>query len=80
MTSIRAEDIEEVTNTIQSIIEDYVDCVRSYPGLFPNGWEVGTRIHVLSLLSDEGPPAEDWERLIWLSRVFMCIVGGRYSR
>ena len=76
MTSIRAEDIEEVTNTIQSIIEDYVDCVRSYPGLFPNGWEVGTRIHVLSLLSDEGPPAEDWERLIWLSRVFMCIVGG----
>ena len=76
MSSIRAEDIEEVTISIHSIIEDFVDCVRSYPGLAPNGWDVGTRIHALSLLSDDGPPTDDWERLIWLSRVFMCIVGG----
>ncbi len=76
MTSIRTEDIEEVTICMQSIIEDFVDCVRSYPRLAPNGWEAGTRIHVLSLLSDSGPPADDWERLVWLSRVFMCTIGG----
>ena len=76
MSSIRSEDIEEVTITIQSIIEEFVDCVRSYPRLWANGWEAGTRIDVLSSLSDEGPPTDDWQRLIWLSRVFMCIVGG----
>ena len=76
MSSIRSEDIEEVTISIQSIIEEFVDCVRSYPRLWANGWEAGTRIDVLSSLSDEGPPTDDWQRLIWLSRVFMCIVGG----
>ena len=76
MSSIRSEDIEEVTITIQSIIEEFVDCVRSYPRLWANGWEAGTRIDVLSSLTDEGPPTDDWQRLIWLSRVFMCIVGG----
>ena len=76
MSSIRSEDIEEVTITIQSIIEEFVDCVRSYPRLWANGWEAGTRIDVLSSLTDEGPPTGDWQRLIWLSRVFMCIVGG----
>ena len=76
MSSIRSEDIEEVTITIQSIIEEFVDCVRSYPRLWADGWEAGTRIDVLSSLSDEGPPTDDWQRLIWLSRVFMCIVGG----
>ena len=76
MSSIRSEDIEEVTISIQSIIEEFVDCVRSYPRLWANGWEAGTRIDVLSSLTDEGPPTDDWQRLIWLSRVFMCIVGG----
>ena len=76
MSSIRSEDIEEVTISIQSIIEEFVDCVRSYPRLWADGWEAGTRIDVLSSLSDEGPPTDDWQRLIWLSRVFMCIVGG----
>jgi len=76
MSSIRSEDIEEVTITIQSIIEEFIDCVRSYPKLWADGWEAGTRIDVLSSLSDEGPPTDDWQRLIWLSRVFMCIVGG----
>ena len=75
MSSIRTEDIEEVTIGIHSIIDDYVDCVRSYSGLAPKGWEAGTRIHILSTLSDEGPPAEPWDCLIWLSRVFMCITG-----
>ena len=56
MSSIRSEDIEEVTISIQSIIEEFVDCgVRSYPRLWANGWEAGTRIDVLSSLSDEGP-------------------------
>ena len=38
-----------------------------------DGWEAGTRIDVLSSLSDEGPPTDDWQRLIWLSRVSMYI-------
>ena len=75
MSSVRTEDIEEVTVCIHSIIEDFVDCARSYPRLSSGKWESETRIHVLSTLSDEGPPSEDWEKLIWLSRVFMCITG-----
>ncbi len=75
MSSVRTEDIEEVTDSIHSIIEDFVDCARSYPRLSSGKWGSGTRIHVLSTLSDEGPPREDWEKLVWLSRVFMCITG-----
>jgi hypothetical protein len=75
MSSIRPEDIDEVVTNFHSIIEDFVDATRTnLAGLTPRGqWEQGTRIDVLATLSDQGPPTGDWQRLIWLSRVFLCI-------
>lgn len=79
MSSIRTEDIDEVVSNFQSIIEDFVDATRTnLAGLTPGGkWDQGTRIDVLAALSDSGPPTGDWQRLIWLSRVLLCITGSQ---
>lgn len=75
MSSIRTEDIDEMVLRMHAIIEAFVDSTRSnINGLTDTGrWEAGSRIHVLAGLSDNGPPSDDWERLIWLSQVFLCI-------
>jgi len=77
MSSIRTEDIDEVVSNFHSIIEDFVDSTRTnLAGLTARGqWDQGTRIDVLAALSDQGPPPGDWPRLIWLSRVLLCITG-----
>jgi len=77
MASIRSEDIDEIVMNIHPIMEDFVDATRANLGGLTNGgaWDAGTRIDLLARLSDAGPPDDDWERLVWLSRVFNCIAG-----
>ena len=77
MASIRSEDIDEIVMNIHPIMEDFVDATRANLGGLVNGgaWDAGTRIDLLARLSDAGPPDDDWERLVWLSRVFNCIAG-----
>jgi len=72
--SINPEQLDIFTESTQKIIFNFCDLVKQYPNQLGSGWSRDTRIGSLNYLASTPIKQNIWDKLVWLSNVYNCVV------
>ena len=72
--SINSDELDYFIQQTQSKIFQFCDLVKQYPNDLGTGWSSESRIACLDYLSSTLPKENNWDKLVWLSDVYQCVV------
>ncbi|MAK20702.1 MAG: hypothetical protein CMA05_05265 [Euryarchaeota archaeon] len=74
VNSINPRLLDSFIEETQKIIFNFCDLVKQYPNELGSGWSHYTRIGCLDHLASLPPKENIWDKLVWLSNVYNCVV------
>ena len=72
--SINPRQLDDFIEETQRIIFSFCDLVKQYPNELGSGWSRYTRIGCLDYLASLPLKENIWDKLVWLSNVYNCVV------
>ena len=72
--SINPRQLDDFIEETQRIIFSFCDLVKQYPNELGSGWSRYTRIGCLDYLASSPLKQNIWDKLVWLSNVYNCVV------
>ena len=72
--SINPDDLNYFIQETQNIIFNFCDKVKEYPNELGSSWANETRIGCLDYLASSPPKETTYDKLVWLSYVYNCVV------
>ena len=72
--SINPRQLDDFIEETQRIIFSFCDLVKQYPNELGSGWSRYTRIGCLDYLASLPLKQNIWDKLVWLSNVYNCVV------
>ena len=72
--SINKENLDDFTEQTQDLIFRFCNTIKEYPIELGSRWSSESRIACLDHLASSSPGEDYWDKLVWLSNVYYCIV------
>ena len=74
VNSVNPRMLDDFIEDTQKIIFNFCNLIKEYPNELGSGWSFNTRIGCLDNLASLPQKENVWEKLVWLSNVYNCVV------
>lgn len=72
--TINSNNLDNFVEQTQEIISRFCNEIKEFPNIVGTGWSPESRIACLNHIASSSPGRDIWEKLVWLSNVYYCVV------